>query len=166
MATIEEAAAHTVLTLADSTDRRVSDYIVRAEREMRSGQYYKAASLYRLATGIAPDDALVRLGYANALIAAGEYATATLHLKRAIEGYSAIGLLRLDLNAFVGDPEILDLRRADLERRLEDHEDCELRFLLGYIEVFTGFKNSGCRICGRLRLKRRKIRSSGDSQTC
>lgn len=143
MAAIAEASTHTVLTLADAADERVSDYIVRAEREMRSGQYYKAASLYRLATGIAPDDALVRLGYANALIAAGEYATATLHLTRAIEGYSAIGLLRLDLNAFIGNPEVLDLRRADLERRLEEKEDYKLRFLLGYVETFTGFRKFG-----------------------
>jgi hypothetical protein len=43
----------------------------------------------------------------------------------------------------MGGGEVIDIRRADLMRRLEQREIPELRFLLGYLEYHTGDREHG-----------------------
>ncbi|MCB9850036.1 MAG: tetratricopeptide repeat protein [Phycisphaerales bacterium] len=140
MQTVREFASKPVGTLAGTGQSRIDELMRDAEEKVRAGDYYQASTLYELAASMAPDNPLIRLGYANSLTAAGEYVTAVYQLGQAIDEYPAFGFLRLDLNEFVRDPEDLDLRRADLERRLEKEEDYRLRFLLGYIEQYSGFE--------------------------
>ena len=42
----------------------------------------------------------------------------------------------------VGQSDVFDRRRADLERRLTYREDYELRFLLGYLELYSGLTDA------------------------
>ena len=85
-----------------------------------------------------PDNALLKLGLAHSLLAAGEYLTAAHHLTAAIRSYPAFGYLNLDLYNFIPDANVFDIRRANLEYRLEKKEDYTLRFLLGYLEYYSG----------------------------
>ncbi len=143
VATVRSAAESPVKTLAGDSDARIDRTLRDAEQKLHEGEYYRAADLYELAARRDPDNPLIRLGQAHALLAAGEYMTALLHLERAIEAYPAFGYLRLDLQAFIPDLEALDVRRADLERRLEREEDYRLRFLLGYMEYYSGLEKFG-----------------------
>jgi len=143
MEIVRDVAAKPVRTLAGDSQSRLDKLLRRAEEKVREGDYYQASTLYELATAVDPTNPLVRLGYANSLAAAGEYISSVLQLEQAIEAYPAFGFLNLDLNDFVNDPQDLDMRRADLEKRLERKEDCRLRFLLGYLETYSGFRKFG-----------------------
>jgi hypothetical protein len=140
---VRESAAVPVKSLAGDSQSRIDALLRDAEAKVRAGEYYQASTLYDLAVTLDPDNPLVHLGYAHALAAAGEYITAVFELSAAIEAYPAFAFLELNLNDFVRDPRDLDRRRADLERRLDREEDYRLRFLLGYIEYYTGLRKFG-----------------------
>lgn len=140
---VRSASTDTLHSLAADNDTRVGEVMRAAETKSRAGDYYQASTLYGLAADMDPANPLIQLGHAHALAAAGEYVTAALTLQQAIGNYPSFGFLRLDLNEFVRDPKDLDLRRADLEQRLEKREDYRLRFLLGYIEYYSGFERFG-----------------------
>ena len=143
LALVQGASARSLDTLTGGMPSRVGEHIARAEQAIHEGDYYRASSIYDLAASADPDNSLVRLGHAHSLIAAGEYLTAVVELTRAIDRYAAFGYLNLDLNRLIPDPDMLDIRRADLERRLDMREDHRLRFLLGYIEYYSGLKKFG-----------------------
>ncbi|NOX60027.1 MAG: tetratricopeptide repeat protein [Planctomycetes bacterium] len=137
---IERAATESLSSFAGPSKTSSAETILRAEEKVQEGQYYQAARLYELASMMAPDHAMPRLGHAHALLAAGEYMTAYRNLIQAIDLYPAFGYLNFDLTEFIPDVNLIDIRRADLERRLKDKEDYRLRFLLGYIENYIGLK--------------------------
>jgi len=143
MTTVRRSSDSPLQSLAGRDGSRVSELMREAEAKTRAGEYYPASSLYGLAASLDEHNPLIRLGYAHALAAAGEYMTAVLNLETAIAAYPAFGFLQLDLNDFVRDPKDLDLRRADLEQQLERRENYRLRFLLGYLEYFSGFQKFG-----------------------
>jgi hypothetical protein len=143
MSVVRRRSAESIQSLAGEDTSRASALMRAAEEKVRAGDYYQASTLYGLAASLDEDNPLVRLGHAHALAAAGEYITAVLQLEQAIGAYRAFGFLRLDLTEFVRDPRDLDLRRADLEQRLERREDYRLRFLLGYLEYYSGFEKFG-----------------------
>lgn len=119
--------------------------IRRGEAFMREGKFYDAAAQYAIAATLAPDDPLVRLGQGHAYLAAGDYLSAVYYLTLGLEHFSEVARFKLDLYNFVNNPNILDIRRADLENKLERREDYRLRFLLGYAEYYGGLKEFGLR---------------------
>jgi len=121
----------------------VNEYLRRAEADMQSANYYRAADLYAMAARIDPDSPLPVLGQSQALVAAGEYLSAANLLSRAIDRFPGIAYFRIDLNAFIPNPQLLEARRADLERILKQNEDYRLRFLLGYLEYYSGYTLPG-----------------------
>ncbi len=141
--TVQNITDEVVETLAGNRETKANQYIRRAEDLVRKGEYYRASTLYNLASAIEPENPLIRLGHGNALLAAGEYLTAVNEITSAIEAYPAVAYLKLDLNRFVHDPTVLDIRRADLEDRLGRKEDYRLQFLLGYTEYYTGLEKFG-----------------------
>ena len=137
------AIGETVRSYAGDDGSAVNRYIIDAERLVREGDFYRAASLYSVAAALERDNPLVRLGHGHALLFAGDYLGAVHHLTRGIRGFDAIALFKTDLVEFVEDPMVLDVRRADLERRLEQKENYQLRFLLGYAENYSGLEKFG-----------------------
>jgi hypothetical protein len=137
------ASSKSVETLAGEARTRANEHIRRAEEASRAGKYYDSAAYYRMAAESAPDNPLIRLGLGHAYAAAGEYLTAVFHLTYAIEHYDAFGYLNFDLHSFIPDARILEVRRADLERTLDREEDYRLRFLLGYLEYYSGLEKFG-----------------------
>jgi len=136
-----------IRTLVGSThDARVDRLLAQAEQAMRDGKFYLAASSYAAVISLKPDNFLAWVGRANALLAAGEYLSAYLALERALERFPEILLFNFDLPALLGKPDVLDLRRAELDRILAGRDDYRLRFLLGYAEYFSGLKQTGMQI--------------------
>ncbi len=132
-----------IRSFAGTGDDQVNRHLLAAEAAMRSGNFYTAAGEFALAATWAPDNPLPLLGRGHALAAAGEYVSAALFLTRGIGRFPDIVAFDLDLPALVGGRDVFDRRRADLEQQLARHDTCEMRFLLGYLEYYSGLRDIG-----------------------
>ena len=121
----------------------LNDELLKAEALLDIGQYYDAAARYEIAYVIDPLNPLPLIGKGHALLAAGEYLSAAVFLTRGLERFPELVRFSVDLEGLIGSGEIIDIRRADIMRRLADLEDPRLRFLLGYLEYHTGDRESG-----------------------
>ena len=130
-------------TYAGTANTAVQEYLRTAEALLRDGKYYQAESVYERARIIDRRNPLILLGQAQAMLAAGEYYSAAQHLARAIQMYPSLAFFKFDLAKFVTEPDLLEKRRADLESRLEGSEDYRFRFVLGYLEYYTGLREYG-----------------------
>jgi tetratricopeptide (TPR) repeat protein len=144
-ALVEERLRTPIRSLAGSRRTEVDRLLAQAEEQLHKGEYYRAAETYNGAITAAPDNALAWLGRSNALLAAGEYVQAYLALDRGISRFPEMLDFDLDLPALVGNPEILDVRRAELEKMLSTRPDYRIQFLLGYMEYFSGVRDVGLR---------------------
>jgi hypothetical protein len=81
------------------------------------------------------------------MLFAGDYMSAVFHLTRGLRDFEFLPQFEIDLGDFAPDPNLLDVRRADLERKLErklsQKNRYRLRFLLGYAEYYSGLKEFG-----------------------
>ncbi len=133
----------TLRTYAGDVESGVNRLIVTAELEARRGEFYRAADLYAAAARIDRHNPLIRLGHGHTLLLAGDYLSAVFHLTRGLQMFEMLPYYDVDLAVFAPDANLLDIRRADLERRLEQQENYRLRFLLGYAEYYSGLKPFG-----------------------
>ncbi len=124
---------------------RLNDFMKQAEDALHGGQFYDAARLYDLAHTVDSSNPLPLLGRGHALLAAGDYMSGELALERGINRFPQIVAFRLDLPSLVGRHDTYDLRRLDLEKRLESREQYKLRFVLGYLELYSGLNEQGLR---------------------
>jgi hypothetical protein len=132
-----------IKTFAGRSPSEFNNEMAKAESLMDSRQYFDAAKRYEQAQRLDPGNPLPHIGQAHALLAAGEYQTAALHLVRGLERFPELARFHVDLTDLMGGGEVVDIRRADILSRLAQREDAELRFLLGYIEYHTGNEDSG-----------------------
>jgi len=128
---------------AGSKESSVNRYIIEAEQRVREGRFYEAAGLYAVASRVDRDNPLIPIGHGQALLLAGDYVTSVYHLTRGLRKFDMVAYFKIDLGAFIPDPNLLDKRRADLEQRLESRESYPLRFLLGYAEYYSGLEKFG-----------------------
>ncbi|MCG8405551.1 MAG: hypothetical protein MI923_10180 [Phycisphaerales bacterium] len=126
-------------------DDRLNQYLTAAEAALHRGEYYSASRWFNLAHTVDPRNPLPLLGRGHALVAAGDYLSAALMLEQGLSRFPQIAAFRLDLPSLVGQHDIFDIRRADLEKRLSIAEHYELRFLLGYLELYSGLQTEGLR---------------------
>jgi tetratricopeptide (TPR) repeat protein len=138
-----EAVEDPLDTFVGRYENQFNTYMSKAERALKEGKYYDAAQLYGLATSIDPRNPLPLLGRGHAYIATGDYLSAFESIRQGIERFPQIAAFRLDLPAMVGQSDAFDLRRSDLEKRLADGEFYKLRFLLGYLEIYSGLVEDG-----------------------
>ena len=131
-----------ITTFAGARADEFNRHIAGGEEELRQGRYYNAAREFDLAATIDRRNPLPFLARGHALAAAGDYVSAVRSILSGVEIFPQIAAFRLDLNAMVGNSDVFDRRRADLERRLTLREDPELRFLLGYLELYSGLTDS------------------------
>lgn len=121
----------------------VNNELTKAEAQLEIGQFYDAANRFDAAHRLDPSNPLPLIGKGHALLAAGDYLSAATHLLRGLERFPELTRFALDLQTLVGGGEVVDIRRADLLSRLQQREDPQLRFLLGYLEYYTGHQESG-----------------------
>jgi tetratricopeptide (TPR) repeat protein len=126
-------------------ESRFNTHMAVAEAALKTGDYYKSARSYDLAHTIDPRNPLPLLGRGHALVAAGDYASAARSLQQGIQRFPHIAAFRIDLLELVGQEDAFDVRRADLENRLATSDHHELRFLLGYMEFYSGLPDEGIR---------------------
>lgn len=134
-----------VSTFAGRHEDRLNQYIASGEEAMRNGEYYRAVGLFELAQTVDPRNPLPWLHRGHALVAAGQYMSAAWSLEQGIKRFPEIAAFRLDLPSFGGQQAIFDTRRADLEKRLAIAEHYQMRFLLGYLELYSGLPEEGLR---------------------
>ncbi len=125
-------------TLASYSGDKFSKHMTIAEEYLRKGKYYWAANSYAMALAYNPDDPLAYAGRSYALFGAGEYISSALFLSRALEIYPEYAGERIDIEAIIGDRDVLDSRIADVEQWLAKSKTPELEFLLGYIYYQMG----------------------------
>ncbi|TWT46106.1 hypothetical protein RAS1_25530 [Phycisphaerae bacterium RAS1] len=140
---IAAVARQPVKSFATGTSTAVNDELLRAESSMEIGNYYEAAERYDAASRLDPGNPLPLLGKGHALLAAGDYLSASVFITRGLERFPDITKFTLDLTTLLGGGETVDIRRADMMRRLKEREDPRLRFLLGYLEYHSGSRESG-----------------------
>jgi hypothetical protein len=124
---------------------RLNGYLASAEETLHAGQFYKASRIYDLASTMDPSNPLPLLGRGHALAAAGDFRSAVYSLLAAVKNFPEIASFNLDLTALVGQTDTFDRRRAELETMLRSGDDPGLRFLLGYLEYFSGLTEPGRR---------------------
>jgi hypothetical protein len=139
----EAVMSRPVTTFAGQGKSPINDLILQGEAALDDGRYFDAAARFDAATRLDPSNPLPLIGQAHALLAGGEYNAAATLLVRGLERFPELARFPLDLSALLGGGEIVDIRRADLKRRLEGAEDARLRFLLGYLEYHGGNRAAG-----------------------
>jgi tetratricopeptide (TPR) repeat protein len=122
---------------------QLNGYLRDGEAALRKGEYYRAADLFDLASTVDPSNPLPLLDRGHALLAAGDYVSAATSLERGIARFPQIAAFQIDLPALGGS--IYDVRRADLEKKLANSDQYRLRFLLGYLELYSGLPEEGIR---------------------
>lgn len=132
-----------VKTFAGTSGSSFDRYMTSAEASLRSGDYYAAAGQFGLASRLDPVNPLPLLGRGHALAAAGDYISATHFLTAGIAKFPDIVAFDLDLVSLLGRKDVFDLRRADLEKQLAASDSPELRFVLGYLEYYSGLRDLG-----------------------
>jgi tetratricopeptide (TPR) repeat protein len=140
---LDNVLSKPLTTLVGEARTTVNNELLKAESLMSIGHYYEAAQRYQSAAAIEPLNPLPLLGRANALLAAGEYNSAARSLVSAIEQFPDLARFRFDLVALLGGGEIVDIRRADLNRLLEQRDEPRLQLLLGYLEYNGGLAERG-----------------------
>ncbi len=128
---------------AGRDDTLVNRYVRRAEAFLKGGEFYRAASMYKVAAAFSRDDPLIDFGLGHAFLGAGDYRSAFLYLEAGIEKFDSIACFRIDLSKFLTDPIQLDIRRSELEKSLAEDDNYRLRFLLGYAEYYSGLQRFG-----------------------
>lgn len=124
-------------------ESRLNEYMRLGEEDLRAGRYYGAANHFELASAIDPLNPLPLMARGHALAAAGDYRSAVRFLVLGIQRFPQIAAFRIDLPAMIAQPDLFDIRRADLEDKLARGENPELRFLLGYLELYSGLPEEG-----------------------
>lgn len=132
---------------------KAADAVAEAEGLLQAKRFYDAARRFEQAIQLDPENPLPRLGAAHAMIGAGDYQSASIYLLSAFERFPDITRFHVDLNALMGGGEIVDIRRADLNRLLSQGDDARLRLLLAYLELYSGNEAFG--------LKNLELASSG-----
>lgn len=133
-----------IQTMAGARRTRIDQMFGRAEELMRQGQYYQASHMYGTIAAVTPDNPLAWMGESNALLAAGDYLGAYKALEQSIQRFPQVLQFNFDLPSLVGNREVLDVRRSEIEHTLAGRpNDYQLRFLLGYLEYFSGLRDIG-----------------------
>ncbi|MFH1748568.1 MAG: hypothetical protein ABIG44_16155 [Planctomycetota bacterium] len=139
---IEQVRNSPIRTFHGAGPSVMNDELLKAESLLEIGQYFEAVRRYDVAHRQNPLNPLPLIGKGNALLAAGEYLSAVVALVQGFERYPEMTEFAFDLQALMGGGEIVDIRRADLMDRLRSREDPQLRFLLGYLEYYSGNQES------------------------
>lgn len=139
----EDLLSRPVQTFVGTGNNALNGYLRAAEEAMHAGDFYRAAGQYGLASMIDPENPLPMLGRGHALAAAGDYVSAVHYIVQGIVRFPEITVFRLDLTTLLGRPDVFDLRRADLEKQLIRDESHEMRFLVGYLEYYSGMADIG-----------------------
>lgn len=109
-----------------------------AEALMQQGKFALALDKYEAAEQVAPNNAMITLGKANAELGAGYFRKAEMNLRTAMSGSPALMLAQYDLRTMIGT-ERIETIVVDLKEALRSQpDDPGLPLLLAYLAYNTG----------------------------
>lgn len=115
-----------------------------------SGQYGKAADMFRLAAASDHGDAAARILAGHAYFATGRYNHAFSYIRRAFQLQPKIAMLTYDLRRDYGNLDDFTRHLDALKAKVEqDPRNYELCALLGYIQRYSGDREAAIRSLSR-----------------
>ena len=109
-------------------------HMTRAQRELRTKDYYGAADLYETASLVSRRNPLPRVGMGLALLGAGEPLSAAYQIRRALKLFPPIMETRIDMAAMM-DTAVVRTRLRALQGRLDKGSESD-RALLHFLATF------------------------------
>ena len=132
-----------IASFASQSENGADAALAAGESAMKAGRYYEAESQFERARRFDPSNPLIDMARGHALAACGEYVSAVRALAEGLSRFPEAAALRLDLPALLGGAQVVELRCKDLERLLASQDNSTLRFLLGYLQYFSGNVDAG-----------------------
>ncbi len=109
------------------------DYSQLGEQFLKSGQYYKAADAFELASVWDRRNPFLVLARSHALFSAGEYMSSAFYLSQAIEMEPKVLLSRLDWPSLLESRDVFENRLTELSTWQQRSNSPELALLMGYM---------------------------------
>ncbi len=116
----------------------LSDLLIKAEGQMKAGQFANAADTYSAASRLAPRAGLVDLGRANAEIGGQFYVRAEQSLRRAYSIDKDLLKSQVDLRNFLGDDRLATATKDLSDLVQSKATDTSAAVLLAYVYYNTG----------------------------
>jgi tetratricopeptide (TPR) repeat protein len=130
-----------VRSLAGRSKDPANSYMRSAERELGSGQFYRASKSFESASLADPRNPLPHVGKGLALLGAGEKVAAASELKEALRGFPQLMDVRVDLGRLLPDQaarrvlQELDSLVADVD---DEKVDGDMLFLATWVQANLG----------------------------
>ncbi len=143
-----------VRSLAGRSKDPANSYMRSAERELGSGQFYRASKSFESASLADPRNPLPHVGKGLALLGAGEKVAAASELKEALRGFPQLMDVRVDLGRLLPDQaakralEELDSLVAEVD---DEKVDGDMLFLATWVQANLGQPARALTYAGRLK---------------
>jgi len=122
----------------DTLSRAANQYLAQGDEAFRDRRYGDAVHFYAKAIEYRPNDGVMYLVLADALLATGDYHYGAFALRRALELEPTLASSDIDKHEFYADPAEFDDQLMLLERFLSDHQaDADARLLLAANYLFA-----------------------------
>ena len=113
----------------------------RGDKAFRTGRYAEAGSSFRIASSVVRHCPECHLSRAHALFALGEYHQASYHLRKALEYFPELPLVRLEIRKFYGEK-----LQGDFDKHVEALQEevdgpavtADEPLVLAYVRYFSG----------------------------
>jgi hypothetical protein len=128
-----------IKSLADGVQAEGLASILRqAEENMRGGKFLSAVQSYDRAQQVAPNNPLIQLGRAHAMLGGSYFARADQALRQAIAGDPALLMAQYDLRSMIGEKRLATM--VDDLKTIANTEKNSVQpvFLLAYVAYNTG----------------------------
>ena len=129
-------------TFVGSQRTGFNGYMALGELRLKQTNYYQAASAYRRAIELRPENPLAYLGRAYSLVGAGDLISAANNLGKALAIFPEQAQRKIDLPKFFHSQIELDRITSKLVNLIEANKgNVRVRLLLGYIYHYSGQNN-------------------------
>lgn len=123
----------------EGEDKSFVEHLQDANRLFKDRDYNSAVLEFRKAAAMQPSNAPVKMGYALALLATGDYVTAASELRHALKSNNEWYDEAPELSTYYGDLNDFKAHFAMLERYIQKHpKNLDAQFLSGYLNFVQG----------------------------
>jgi tetratricopeptide (TPR) repeat protein len=105
---------------------------------MKDGKYQTALDQYEAAQEVAPNNAMIMVGRANAELGAGYYKKAETHLRIAMQSDPVVTMAQFDLRTMLGEQRLTTIVRDLKDTATAQKTDPGLVLLLAYLAYNSG----------------------------
>ncbi len=123
----------------DYKNKTFIEHLDDGNKAFKNRNYEIAKREFKHAAGMQPSNATVRMGYALGLFATGDYETAAMVLRRALQLNEDWIKKPVEISTYYGKLEDYNAHLSMLERYIKKHpQNLEAKFLAGYIHFMNG----------------------------